>query len=172
MLLYTCSILKSAAATKFTENNNDLHKNALKVDISKEYLASSKDVIRDRKLDSGTIEGNDEEHVTTILTQQEYTLKPNGKNKFPTAIQRSCPQKDKCDYDTTEHKAKRTRTEMVQTNELKYPVKIFHLKKKKKRRNKRPQIEYPVTEVDRFTSGCIFGEISLGGMCIHSDGFF
>lgn len=174
-LFFTCLISISLAATNFnTENNNELHKNALKVDHSvlKQQYASSKDVIRERKLDSGAFEGTNEEHVTTKSVQQEYTPHPKDNDKSASTFQRPCSQENKCDDDTTELKRGSTRTKIVKTSELKYPVQIIHLKRNKKSRNKRPQLEDPVTLVDRFSSGCKFAEISVGGMCVHSDGYF
>lgn len=157
MLIFTYSTL-SVAATKF---NSDLNKNALQVDLSlpEQYFPSSKEVTHQRQLGTEMFKSNGEKFVKTTSAHQGYILGPNDNDKpaFRT---------------TTERKHESFRSKIVKVSQFKYPVHILHLKRKKKRRNKTPQLEDPVNVVDRFSGGCWFGEISVGGMCVHNDGFF
>lgn len=103
---------------------------------------------------------------------EQYVAALNDNNKYAFGTQKSCLHEEICNNDTTERKRENLRSKMEKVSYLRYPANIVLLKKKKKSRNKKPQLEDPATVEDRFFGGCPFGEISVGGMCIHNDGFF
>lgn len=165
----------SVGASKFyTKTSNDLLKNVLKIDLSlsKQYFVSSKEFLRETNLVKRKFESDDKEQVTASLVQQEYIQAINDNDKFSFTTRKSCLYGIICNDDTTERKRASFSPKLVKTSYLRYPANIFPLKRKKKRRNRKPQLEDPVAAADRFFGGCPFGEISVAGMCVHNVGFF